>query len=770
MKKPKKAIEKAEKPPRRNYLADVAGIGFLFLFLYLFIALLSYSPADAGAAGVTRNWAGPLGHFPIHHAILFCGLGVIALVPYSAALGISLLRHHTRRRVLTLSAGFALLTMALASLTQIYLPAFTLDGHLLQTGGWLGVETGARAVEVANTPGATLLFAAVFIAGFLLTTGISLRRAMQAVGAFGRLQIQGLRNVGNWFSVRLEQKRRHKEFMLRRAQEGPPAPKPRARKRRKADAAPAQPVEPPIRPRREKAPMEIRTREIPKVQASLNMDNKSGGFTLPPLSLLNAPGNQTVPVDRKGIEMNSRLLEKKLADFNVEGHVVAVQPGPVVTMYEVEPGPGVKVQKFVNLSDDLAMAMRAVSIRVVAPIPGKNVVGIEIPNQERENVYLADILTSPEYSDTKRKIPIALGKDITGLPIVSDLAQMPHLLVAGSTGSGKSVSVNAMICSVLYRYTADRVKFVMIDPKMIELSAYDGIPHLRTPVITDPKRAAIALRRCVDEMEKRYELMKAVGRAKDLDMFNKRVEDMRKAKGKAEIMIPSEEPGGGEEALELEPLPYWIIIIDELADLMMVAKKDIEDSIARLTAKARAAGLHLIVATQRPSVDVITGVIKSNLPTRLSFQVSSAVDSKTILDGSGAENLLGQGDSLFIPPKTSRQIRVHGAFLGDDEIAGIVEFLRKQGIPEYDDSLLKAKPGEGDDASEGGGGGGEHDALYDEVVAFVMQSKRASTSAIQRKFAIGYNRAARILDQMEEAGLVGPPNGSSPRELLRESI
>ncbi len=792
MKKAKAAPENAP-APRRNYFADVTGIGLVFVTLYLLLALVSYSPGDAGESGVVRNWAGLLGHWPVHHAVLFCGIGSIPLVLFPAAIGVALVRRVERRRAFLLVLGFAAIIVALASLARILLPPFVnIAGYQVYPDGWLGIKLGSQVMEYANAPGAFLLFSTLLFLGVLWTTGIRAATVGRAIGKVIRLQLRMVRGIGAWFSKRMEQKRRHKEFLARRLHEAaqetsttvteptkPVRPAKPARTRKKAAKAADDVGDPfddePAAPAKftfpeKKGPVEIRRREAPKVQRTLNLDVKSGRYSTPPIDLLTPPPASNVSVDRKGIEMNSRLLEKKLGDFNVTGAVVAVQPGPVVTMYEVEPGAGVKVSKFVNLTDDLAMAMRAVSIRVVAPIPGKNAVGIEIPNQQRESVYLSEIISSSEFQNGKAKIPIALGKDITGQPVVSDLAQMPHLLVAGQTGSGKSVGLNGMICSMLYRFTPDRLKFVMIDPKMIELSAYDGIPHLRIPVITNPKKAAIALRRCVDEMEKRYELMKAVGRAKDLDTFNKRVEEMRKAKGVAEITVPNEGPEGGETTLELEPLPYWVIILDELADLMVVAKKDIEDSIARLTAKARAAGMHLIVATQRPSVDVITGVIKSNLPTRLSFQVASGIDSKTILDTPGAENLLGQGDSLFIPPKTSRLVRVHGAYVTEDEIGEIVEYLRTQGAPDYDEALLQAKPGEGDEAVDAAAGDEERDALYDHVVQFVMDSKRASTSAIQRKFSIGYNRAARILDQMQADGLVGPPNGSNPREILRESI
>lgn len=756
-----------------NLLTPVAAVLGLFVSAFFLLALLSYSPLD-GAAGI-QNWAGPAGHYPTHYLIRLVGIASMPLVLLPGVLGLTALRSSTLSRWVRgrQALGFSLATTALAGFAQLFVKTIHLRGSAIDAGGWLGERIGSFALQLANRPGAfVLLLALMFVGTVLLTPKAA------AVGV--RLLVQGTLGSFRWLRAatgalaaylrhRLDQKRKHKESIAKLAETASLRQR-EAQPQRNSDTKPAN--EKPLvltKP----AKVEIRKREAPKLQQQLKIPVKAGKFDLPQLDFLQYKPSSAAGIDRRSLELNSRLLEKKLADFGVRANVVAVQPGPVVTMYELEPAPGVKVQKFVSLADDLALAMRAVSIRVVAPIPGKNVVGIEIPNHERETVYLKEIIGSPAFQDGKLRIPIALGKDITGQPVVSDLAQMPHLLVAGSTGSGKSVSVNAMICSILYRFTPEQVKFVMIDPKMIELSAYDGIPHLRTPVITDPKKAAIALRRCVDEMERRYELMKAIGRAKDLETYNRRVADELKARGgKATLQIRSGEGSqASEETVELVPLPYWVIIIDELADLMTVAKKDIEDSIARLTAKARAAGLHLIVATQRPSVDVITGVIKSNLPTRLSFQVASAVDSKTILDSVGAENLLGQGDSLFVPPKTSRVVRVHGAFVSENEIADIVNFLRKQGQPEYDEALLKAKPGEeGDEAGTNSGADEERDPLYDQVLEFVLTSRRASTSAIQRKFSIGYNRAARILDQMEADGLVGPPNGSNPREILESRM
>jgi len=460
-------------------------------------------------------------------------------------------------------------------------------------------------------------------------------------------------------------------------------------------------------------------------------------------------------IDKESILMNSRILEKKLRDFGVDGEIKEVHPGPVVTMYEFVPAPGVKVNKIVNLTDDLTMALSAISIRIVAPIPGKAVVGIEIPNKTRETVHFKEILCSEEFSKNRSLLTLALGKDISGQTSVADLAKMPHLLVAGATGAGKSVSVNSMICSILYKATPEEVRLIMVDPKMLELSVYDGIPHLLLPVVTDPKKAALALRWGVGEMERRYKLLSETG-VKNISSFNQLV--------KKNPVFTRINEDGEEEEVTLEKLPYIVIVIDELADLMMVASKEVEESITRLAQMARAAGIHLILATQRPSVDVITGIIKANFPARISFQVSSKTDSRTILDANGAESLLGAGDMLFLSGGASKLLRIHGAFISEAETHRIVKFLKKVGgQPEYDETILKPKKEE----SGGAEGDDEFDEKYDEAVAIVSDAGTASISMIQRRMRIGYNRAARMIERMEEEGVVGPSDGTSKgREVL----
>ncbi|RME38336.1 MAG: DNA translocase FtsK, partial [Deltaproteobacteria bacterium] len=496
-------------------------------------------------------------------------------------------------------------------------------------------------------------------------------------------------------------------------------------------------------------------KQPPPDQESFDFLEPEGTYHYPSLNLLDHDGDTNRPVDREALMMNARLLEKKLGDFGVEGEVTEVKPGPVVTMYEFAPAPGVKVNKIAGLADDLAMALQALSIRIVAPIPGRGVVGIEIPNKERETVYLKEIFQSNDFLKHPGKLPLALGKDIFGNTVVSDLAKMPHLLVAGSTGSGKSVSVNTMILSLLFRWSPKDVRLIMIDPKMLELSIYEGIPHLLLPVVTDPKKANLALAWAVREMERRYKLMADKG-VRNIDGYNKKIAKEEKEKEelarKGVIQLePEPEPldpdtpvPEPEEELEHGHLPYIVVIVDELADLMMVAGREIEESVARLAQMARASGIHLILATQRPSVDVITGLIKANFPTRISFKVFSRTDSRTVLDQMGAESLLGSGDMLFLPPGTGVLQRVHGAFVSELEVQRVVDFLKKQGDPEYDRSILEAP------ADKGGSGveDDEYDEKWDEALAIVAETRQASISMLQRRLRLGYNRAARIIEKM----------------------
>jgi S-DNA-T family DNA segregation ATPase FtsK/SpoIIIE len=478
------------------------------------------------------------------------------------------------------------------------------------------------------------------------------------------------------------------------------------------------------------------------------------GFKLPPLDLLEDGEIDDKRMDHDSLQMQSKLLEKKLSDFDVSGKVVAVSPGPVVTMYEYEPAPGVKINKVVSLADDLAMALRATSIRIVAPIPGKAVIGIEVANIDRESVRIKDLIASEEYDRTKSKLTLSLGKDILGNPVVTDLAKMPHLLIAGATGSGKSVGLNAMICSILYKATPDEVKLVLIDPKRIELAAYEGIPHMISPVVVNARKATQALQWAVQEMERRYTVM-AEYKVRNITQYH------RKLAKEAEAADKRKKSGESSEAAVPERLPFVVVVIDELADLMLVASRDVELALTRLAQMARAAGMHLLIATQRPSVDVLTGIIKANFPTRISFQVSSRTDSRTILDANGAETLLGSGDMLFLPPGTSKLQRIHGAYVSESEIRLITEFLKKQQEPIYQEEILAAQQKDEDEVGED-----EYDEKYDEAVELVTETGQASISMIQRRLRVGYNRAARMIETMEREGVVGPSDGVKPRDVL----
>ncbi|HEX2227431.1 MAG TPA: DNA translocase FtsK 4TM domain-containing protein [Candidatus Binatia bacterium] len=507
-------------------------------------------------------------------------------------------------------------------------------------------------------------------------------------------------------------------------------------------------------------------------QEQFKLPEMSEGYKLPSIDLLDPPEHQPLKLDKDTLHANSLILQKKLADFGVDGEVTAVRPGPVITMYEFKPAPGVKVRRIVMLADDLAMALRAVSVRILAPIPGESVVGIEIPNPRRETVYLREIVESEAYQSADSKLTFALGKDIGGTPFVTDLARMPHLLVAGATGTGKSVAINAMILSILFKATPRDVQFIMVDPKMLELTVYEDIPHLLVPVVTDPKKAAAALFWAMDEMDRRYRLMREKG-ARSLDNYNRTIEKELAMKPARDLQ--EHEPG--EERAELggnlekdpplvhERLPRIVIIVDELADLMMSVGRDIEEYITRLAQKARAAGIHLILATQRPSVDVITGLIKANFPARISFQVTSRVDSRTILDSIGAERLLGSGDLLFLPPGTARLTRVHGTFVSDQEVRKVMGFIKHQARPQYRPEVLESKK-----EIEVAGGDDEYDEMYDQALAIVTETQQASISMIQRRLRVGYNRAARMIEQMERDGVVGPADGAKPREVYARKI
>jgi S-DNA-T family DNA segregation ATPase FtsK/SpoIIIE len=634
-----------------------------------------------------------------------------------ALLGLFLPRVVSRPPLLAL--GCFLLIVATSGLAALYWPTLRLWGEILPaSGGILGLVLKKYMTFYLKPAGAYLVLWVFAIVAVLLATPFSLTRTGFALRA-GLIKLwQVIKNLKNQHQLKYGGS--HKNVGK----------------------------SPVVRARQEKK------EEIPEQkQAQFEFMNFSGEFRLPSVALLDPVEQSAASPDQQSLLMNSRILEKKLVDFGVDGEVTEVSPGPVITMYEFKPAPGVKISKIVGLADDLALALKAASIRIVAPIPKKGTLGIEIPNVSRQQVVIRDVIAAPEFKETKGKLLLALGKDITGQPVVTDLGLMPHLLIAGATGTGKSVCLNAIILSLLYRATPDETRLLLIDPKRIELSAYEGIPHLLHPVVTDPKKASNALKWAVAEMEKRYELLTLKG-VRSIERYNQVVSKTKVPKQKAKWMASADED-------DHDFLPYLVIIIDELADLMLVASREVEESIIRLAQMARAAGIHLVLATQRPSVDVLTGIIKANVPARISFQVSSRTDSRTILDANGAEALLGAGDMLMLPPGTAKLQRIHGAYATESEIKRITDFLRNQRKPEYDDTILNYKEKSEDFYPED-----ELDEKYEEAVQIVMETGRASISMLQRRLRVGYNRAARMIEMMEHQGLVSATDGVKPREVL----
>jgi S-DNA-T family DNA segregation ATPase FtsK/SpoIIIE len=645
------------------------------------------------------------------------------------------------RPLLLSLAGFALLLVASAALEYLRMQSYG-AGLPQAAGGIVGIELGKLSGNLLGITGATLLALAGIAVGWSLFSGISWLRIAEVTG-FLLESAYGLAR-GAWERRRDEkigvQARVERETVVQ------------AERKREEDHAPVVIVPPPPEPKKS---------ERVQKEKQAPLFEHLPDTPLPPLKLLDDAEKDAETVSAETLEFTSRLIEKKLSDFGVAVKVLAAYPGPVITRYEIEPAVGVKGSQIVNLIKDLARALSVVAIRVVETIPGKSCMGLEIPNPHRQMVRLTEILGSETYHGTHSALALALGKDIAGNPVVADLARMPHLLVAGTTGSGKSVAINAMILSLLYKAEPKNVRFILIDPKMLELSVYQDIPHLLAPVVTDMKQAANALQWCVAEMDRRYKLMSWLG-VRNLSGYNHKIVDAEKHGRKLED--PATIESGNPQALQV--LPLIVVVIDELADLMMVAGKKVEELIARLAQKARAAGIHLILATQRPSVDVITGLIKANIPTRIAFQVASKIDSRTILDQSGADALLGQGDMLYLPAGTGLPQRIHGAFVADQEVHKVVEHLKSLAKPEYLEDILE--PAAADDGPGGANGepSGEKDPLYDQAVEIVVRTRRPSISLVQRHLRIGYNRAARLIEDMERAGLVSPMQSNGNREVL----
>jgi S-DNA-T family DNA segregation ATPase FtsK/SpoIIIE len=726
------------------------------LALILLAALVTYDPgdpgyADTGAGGAVSNAIGPVGAWISNLFYFLFGKPSFLFPLMLAYAGWMLIRPRrdepmTRTTLLLRTGGFVLTLAASAGLATLHFSSGRLPGT---AGGVLGSLLGLSLAHALSFLGATLLLLALWLAGVSLFLGVSWLAIMDGIGRAVLKTFDALRAGAASLRLRREGRRvkqARAEFVTQETKKKAQRPPPRIE---------------PVLTGTEPSERLHRERQVPLFEPPAASE-------LPPLSLLDDPPPKTDGYSEEVLEAMSRQVELKLADFGIEVEVVSVSPGPVVTRFELKPAPGVKVARISSLAKDLARALSAISVRVVEVIPGKSVVGLEIPNERRELVTLGEILKSKAYDSLGSPLTLALGKNISGQPMVADLARMPHLLIAGTTGSGKSVALNAMVLSLVYKATPEHVRLIMIDPKMLELSVYDEIPQLLTPVVTDMSEAANALRWCVGEMERRYQLMSALG-VRNLAGYNRKVLEAKEA-GKP-IGDPLRDEGVPEsDAPPLQALPYIVVVIDELADLMMMVGKKVEELIARLAQKARASGIHLILATQRPSVDVITGLIKANIPCRIAFQVSSKVDSRTILDQSGADTLLGHGDMLFLPPGTSVPTRVHGAFVDDQEVHRVVKHLKRAGPPTYLEDVLTVQVPilglSGESFGSLGDDDPEKDPLYDEAVQFVLETRRASISSVQRKLKVGYNRAARMVENMEAAGLVGPLQSNGSREVL----
>ncbi|WP_325919545.1 DNA translocase FtsK [Pseudomonas frederiksbergensis] len=773
-------------------LKEGALIAIGALCLFLMMALLTYGKDDPGWSHNSKiedvqNFGGPAGSYSAD--ILFMVLGYFAYI-FPLLLAIKTYQIFRQRHEPWQWSGWlfswrliglVFLVLSGAALAHIHFHAPT--GLPAGAGGALGESLGDLARNALNIQGSTLLFIALFLFGLTVFTDLSWFKVMDVTGKITLDLIELIQGALNrWWAARNERKQLVAQL-------------------REVDDRVHDVVAPTVTDKREQAKvkerliereqalskhMSEREKQVPPVitmaptkppeqskrvqkekQAPLFVDSAVEG-TLPPISILDPAEKKQLNYSPESLAAVGHLLEIKLKEFGVEVSVDSIHPGPVITRYEIQPAAGVKVSRIANLAKDLARSLAVTSVRVVEVIPGKTTVGIEIPNEDRQIVRFSEVLSTPEYDNHKSPVTLALGHDIGGKPVITDLAKMPHLLVAGTTGSGKSVGVNAMILSILFKSGPEDAKLIMIDPKMLELSIYEGIPHLLCPVVTDMKDAANALRWSVAEMERRYKLMAKMG-VRNLSGFNAKVKEAEEAGTPLSDPLYHRESIHDEAPL-LHKLPTIVVVVDEFADMMMIVGKKVEELIARIAQKARAAGIHLILATQRPSVDVITGLIKANIPTRMAFQVSSKIDSRTIIDQGGAEQLLGHGDMLYMPPGTSLPIRVHGAFVSDDEVHRVVEAWKLRGAPEYNDDILNGVEEAGSGFEGGSGGGGdddaETDALYDEAVQFVLESRRASISAVQRKLKIGYNRAARMIEAMEMAGVVTAMNTNGSREVL----
>ncbi len=757
------AARKPASPPADadNALARrIAEAVFLLIMvtaLYLLLSLFTHDPADPGwshAASDDRvaNLGGTFGAWVSDLLLVLIGYMAYVAPLLIGVAGFRVLQERSEPATLAdwvVRTGGLLLLM----LTGCMILDMQSRGALEAGGGVIGAMLSGPMINAMGFTGAALINLSILLAGITLFSGLSWISLIDRTGKFA-LQ------AGGWL---LERVAKGRDWIAgRRARAEREGLRKRDTIKRKSRAEVH--IEPRVEPRISK-PVQSQQRQQPLFKHL----TESG---VPPLDLLDEPRPLKAAFSEDALKAMSRQVELKLADFGVEVEVVAVHPGPVITRFELQPAPGVKGSQISNLAKDLARGLSVISVRVVDVIPGKSVIGLEIPNQNREIVVLRDILSSEPYAKAGSPLTLGLGKSISGKPIVADVSRMPHLLVAGTTGSGKSVAINAMILSLLYKATPDQVRLIMVDPKMLELSVYEGIPHLLTPVVTDMKDAANALRWCVAEMERRYRLMAALG-VRNLSGYNRKVSDaLDKGEPIPDPLIDPSASLDGVDSPTLTRLPFIVVVVDEFADMMMIVGKKVEQLIARLAQKARASGIHLILATQRPSVDVITGLIKANIPTRMAFQVSSRIDSRTILDQQGAEQLLGHGDMLYLPPGQGLPERIHGAFVDDHEVHAVVEWLKKQGEPDYLEDVLSDTQTTSDGQTIGENGlpeastGDSDDELYDKAVAYVLSSRRASISGVQRQLRIGYNRAARLIEEMEAQGVVSPPEHNGQREVL----
>ncbi len=785
--------EKAVPNEKGDFLNELTGVILTSLGIFVSLSILSYSPIDpslnSASSGLSlKNYGGVVGSYLAD--LLISGYGVASYLVagvlfLGAFLSFSRKRERLRFPEVLLLALF--LVMA-AVLFQLKWNTVTRFGQPTLAGGLIGAVVGEQLRHYLSEAGSYLVVIAVGLMAFIWATKISLGEVARTLKLIVVTPMKKLGSLAVIYQARLEKWNERRRLEAEKAAPMPPPrinvarrdaadPRPSEALPRPSPAAAPLPIPPP--PSARPAPAPKPQPAFPEVQPKIfqrvlsKLDSKkdeqlslaklSGNFELPAVGLLDpVPPSEVQNLDEESLKASSVLLENKLKDYGVEGRVTEIHPGPVVTMYEFEPAAGVKVNKITNLADDLSLSMGGRPVRIVAPLPGKPAVGIEVPNHDRETVYFKEIVMDGRFQKSDSKLALALGKNIEGVPVVADLAKMPHLLVAGATGAGKSVGLNSFIVSLLLKNTPAEVRFIFIDPKMLELSIYADIPHLLLPVVTQPKKAAMALRWAVSEMERRYRLL-SDGQVRNIASYNKKFE-----KGGFDNHPVQEIPEGSDQdpIRHDHKLPYIVVIIDELADLMMVSGREVEEYNTRLAQKARAAGIHMILATQRPSVDVITGIIKANFPSRIAFKVTSKHDSRTILDTIGAEHLLGNGDMLFIPPGLSKQTRVHGAFVSDQEIFRLVDHLKSQGKPVYNEGIMNMKePTEGMSIMEEE----ENDDLYDQAVSVVTETRQASISMVQRRLRIGYNRAARMIERMEAEGIVSAPMGAKGREVLVQS-